>query len=164
MARRLTRKQQAFVDAYVETGIGVKAAFKAYDTESDNTARSIASENLTKPNIREAIDKALARKNLGPERWAEVLDDAMQAESELVTGPGQTIKRPDHGTRLKAVDMAAKLADAYPHHNEGREHLHRHLHLEIKEPAEVIRFKILHGRAPTERELKEMMPDEDKKE
>ena len=68
MARRLTRKQQAFVDAYVETGIGVKAAFKAYDTESDNTARSIASENLTKPNIREAIDKALARKNLGPER------------------------------------------------------------------------------------------------
>jgi hypothetical protein len=149
----LTRKQQQFVQEYVETGIGVKAAFKAYDTESDNTARSIASENLTKPNIREAIDKALARRNLGPDRWAEVLDDAMQAESELVTGPGQTIKRPDHSVRLKAVDLAAKLSDAYPHHNEGREHIHKHLHVEVHEPPEVMRFKIIHGRAPTPREM-----------
>jgi hypothetical protein len=157
MARRLTRKQQQFVEEYVETGIGVKAALKAYDTDY-NGARSIASQNLSKVTIKEAIDKALAARNLGPDRWAGVLDSAMDAESELVIGSGQTIKRPDHSVRPKAVDLAAKLSDAYPHHNEGREHLHRHLHLEIKEPAEVIRFKILHGRAPTERELRELMP------
>jgi hypothetical protein len=84
----------------------------------------------------------------------------MAAGCELAIGSGQTIKRPDHSVRLKAVDLAAKLSDAYPHHNEGREHLHRHLHLEIKEPAEVIWFKILHGRAPTPLELKELLREE----
>jgi len=157
MTRRLTRKQSAFVAKYVETGNATEAGFAAYDTNRD-VARSIGSENLTKPDIRRAIDEALKAHDITPDRWAKVLDSALEAESEMIIGPGQTKTRSDHATRLKAVDLSAKLADAYPH-EPAPMHDHRHLHLEIKEPPEVMRFKILHGRAPTERELKELIPE-----
>ena len=159
MTRRLTRKQSEFVAKYIETANATEAAFAAYDTNRD-VARRIGSENLSKPDIRRAIDEALKANNITPDRWAKVLDGALEAESEMIIGPGQTKTRPDHGTRLKAVDLSAKLADAYPHEPAAR-HEHRHLHLESNEPIEVIRFKVLHGRAPTERELKELLqPDQ----
>ena len=50
----LTKKQKAFVKAYKENGgNGTQAAIKA--GYSENTAYSIGSENLTKPEIREAL-------------------------------------------------------------------------------------------------------------
>lgn len=56
MARKnLTPKQEVFVDAFVETGNGTKAAQEAYPDTTYGTQRAIASENLTKPNILEAI-------------------------------------------------------------------------------------------------------------
>jgi len=114
MTRRLTRKQSEFVAKYNETANPTEAAFAAYDTNRD-VARRIGSENLSKPDIRRAIDEALKANNITPDRWAKVLDGALEAESEMIIGPGQTKTRPDHGTRLKAVDLSAKLADAYPH-------------------------------------------------
>ena len=75
---QLTRKQSAFVANYVETGNATEAAFAAYDTSRD-VARSIGSENLTKPDIRRAIDEALKAHDITPERWAKVLDSALEA-------------------------------------------------------------------------------------
>lgn len=50
----LTKKQKAFVKAYKENGgNGTQAAIKA--GYSENTAYSIGSENLTKPEIKEAL-------------------------------------------------------------------------------------------------------------
>jgi len=156
MTRRLSMKQSVFVEKYLETRNATEAAFTAYDTNRD-VARRIGSENLSKPDIRRAIDEALKAHDITPDRWAKVLDSAMEAESEMTIGPGQTKTRPDHVTRLKAVDLSAKLADAYPH-EPAATHEHRHLHLQIDEPSEVLRFKVIHGRAPTERELRELMP------
>lgn len=51
MATKLTKKQKGFVKDYIETGIGQVAAERNYDVKDGNTARAIASENLTKPNI-----------------------------------------------------------------------------------------------------------------
>tara|TARA_R100001443_G_scaffold29396_3_gene42591 strand:- start:29268 stop:29693 length:426 start_codon:yes stop_codon:yes gene_type:complete len=51
--RKLTTKQQRFVDFY--DGNGVDACRKAGYKGNDDTLRSIASENLTKPNIVKAI-------------------------------------------------------------------------------------------------------------
>lgn len=51
MAKRLTKKQREFVNEYVETGNGVQAALKAYDTTDYGTANAIATENLQKPAI-----------------------------------------------------------------------------------------------------------------
>lgn len=65
--RKLTRKQRAFITEYIKNGQnGVQAVLRAYDTSYD-TARAIASENLAKPNIKEAIEMALAKSEVTPE-------------------------------------------------------------------------------------------------
>jgi phage terminase small subunit len=58
-ASTLTPKQRKFVDEYLIDLNGTQAAIRAgYSAES---ARSIAHENLTKPDIVRAIDEALAK-------------------------------------------------------------------------------------------------------
>lgn len=57
---RLTDKQRAFVTEYVKDFNATQAALRA--GYSDRTARSIGCENLTKPNIVEAIDNYFADK------------------------------------------------------------------------------------------------------
>lgn len=56
--RKLTAKQQRFVDEYLVDLNGTQAAIRA--GYSERTARAIANENLTKPDIAEAVQKALA--------------------------------------------------------------------------------------------------------
>lgn len=56
---KLTRKQSKFVEKYIETGNGTVSAKEAYDVKNNDTAKSIASENLTKPYIINAIHEAL---------------------------------------------------------------------------------------------------------
>ena len=73
--RKLTPKQRRFVKYYLETDNATKAVIKAgYDlggkhggNDPDNTARAIGSENLAKPAIRQAIDKAMIRQKITPE-------------------------------------------------------------------------------------------------
>jgi hypothetical protein len=156
MARQLTKKQREFVKAYAEQGNGVKAVLAAYEVSSYESANSIAVENLQMASIRTAIDKAWRQINLTPERFASTISDAMEAETEMVVGPGVTRTRPDHNVRLKAVDLAARPSDAYPH-EPAATHEHCHLHLESTEPIEVMRFRVIHGRAPTGRELRELI-------
>jgi hypothetical protein len=156
MTRQLTKKQRNFISAYIESGIGVKAAMQSYDVSSYASANSIATQNLQNSSIRAAIDRAWREKNLTPERFAETISDALSAETEMIVGPGTTVSRPDHTTRLKAVDLAAKLGDAYPK-SATSTHEHRHLHLETNEPIELMRFRVVYGRSPTEQELKELM-------
>lgn len=59
--RRLTKKQKDFVKEYIETGNGTQAALKAYNTDKPNTAKAIASENLTKPNVRAYLESKAER-------------------------------------------------------------------------------------------------------
>ena len=56
---KLTRKQQRFADEYVVSGNATRAALAAYDT-SPAVARSIGSENLTKPAILEELKQSWA--------------------------------------------------------------------------------------------------------
>lgn len=53
MSAKLTPKQKAFADYYIECGNAAEAAKRA--GYSDKTARQIATENLTKPSICEYI-------------------------------------------------------------------------------------------------------------
>jgi phage terminase small subunit len=58
---KLTQKQKAFVDEYLIDLNATQAAIRAgYKTSS---AKEIGCENLTKPNIRACIDKALAERS-----------------------------------------------------------------------------------------------------
>ena len=157
MSKPLTPKQRAFVAAWIENGgNGTQAAFQALGCRTPNCGASCASRMLKNAKVREEIERLCRRASLGPERWAEVLANAMEAETELVIGPGEVVKQPDHRIRLKAVDLTARLMDAYPRGESRHEHEHRHLHIEVSEPIEVMRFRVIHGRAPTERELEEL--------
>ena len=58
---RLTKKQQLFVDEYLIDLNATQAAIRAgYSTAS---ARQIADENLSKPDIKNSIEKALAERS-----------------------------------------------------------------------------------------------------
>ncbi|MDQ4680759.1 terminase small subunit, partial [Stenotrophomonas maltophilia group sp. RNC7] len=54
---KLTVKQKAFCDYYIETGNATEAAVRA--GYSEKTAKVIGSENLTKPYIKSYIDDRL---------------------------------------------------------------------------------------------------------
>ena len=60
IGRRLTLKQQRFVEAYIRNGgNGSRAVIDAgYNTTSERSIRNMASENLTKPLIRLALEEA----------------------------------------------------------------------------------------------------------
>lgn len=55
---KLTRKQKGFVKDIAEGKTGTEAALNNYETEDENTAAVIASENLRKPNIVLALKDA----------------------------------------------------------------------------------------------------------
>lgn len=103
--RNLTVKQKKFVKEYVATdGNGQKAAKAAYDVKSDSVARTVASENLTKPNIKEAIEAALIQHGITIEAATKPIADGLYAFKDD--------DQPDHSVRLKASGMALKLLGA----------------------------------------------------
>lgn len=59
--RKLTKKQKAFADLYIQTGNGRDSAIKA--GYSKRSAHVTASENLTKPNIKKYMKKQIERVN-----------------------------------------------------------------------------------------------------
>lgn len=61
MAKKLTKKQQMFVDEYLIDLNATQAAIRA--GYSVDTAKEIGCENLTKPNIQEAIAKSMAERS-----------------------------------------------------------------------------------------------------
>ncbi len=74
----LTPKQEKFANEYIDTGNGTHSALKAYDTEDEHVAASIASENLRKPDVRAYIESKA-------EKAAEIVYTlAISAENETV--------------------------------------------------------------------------------
>lgn len=59
MDKKLTPKQKAFCDYYIETGNATEAYKKAYKCNNDTTARTNANKNLQKPTIKAYIDKRM---------------------------------------------------------------------------------------------------------
>jgi phage terminase small subunit len=110
--KKLTVKQTKFVKAYVASdGNGQEAAKAVYDVKTDGVARSIASENLTKPNIKDAIEKALIKHNITIDAALAPIADGLTATKEQYTEHG-VVETKDHSTRLKASGMALKLMGA----------------------------------------------------
>ena len=63
MARKLTKKQRGFVKDIIRTGNGTESALNNYEIKSEDKKRvaaSIASENLTKPEIQAFIKELVA--------------------------------------------------------------------------------------------------------
>lgn len=118
---KLTIKQKAFADYYIELGNATEAAKKA--GYSNKTAGVIGDENLKKPYIKSYIDERL--KKIEDERIADAaevlkyLTSVLRGESEseivVVEGTGDGCsearhlsKTPDEKERLKAAELLAK--------------------------------------------------------
>jgi phage terminase small subunit len=110
MSRGLTRKQEVFVEKYIETGgNGTKAALDAYDTDNYMTAAAIASENLTKPKVQNALAEALPDDLL-----AKVHLEGLFATRAIFNKDGDNVgEDADFGIRAKYLDMAYKLKGQY---------------------------------------------------
>lgn len=100
---KLTVKQRRFCDYYIETGNGTEAAVRA--GYSVNSAKEIASENLTKPNIANYIQKV--SEQLQNERLATIIEVKEYWTSTMREQEG------DHTYRLKASEYLARTMGAF---------------------------------------------------
>ena len=122
----LTPKQQAFADYYIEYGNATEAAKRA--GYSEDTARQIGTENLSKPVIKQYIDARMAEKEsqliADQDEVLKYLTSVLRGESkstEIVvegTGDGcseaRTIqKEPSEKDRLKAAELLGKRYGLY---------------------------------------------------
>ena len=118
--KRLTIKQQRFVDEYINNGgNGGEAVFKAgYDCTSPNSARSQASDNLRKPNIRLALEEAgykdcgiikkdsleIARKMESKKRKIATREDRAEFLTSVYKDETHHI-----AARLRAIELLGKM-------------------------------------------------------
>lgn len=98
MARTLTKKQRKFVNEYADTGNGSLAVREAgYEVSTDESARAIASQNLTKESIQGELRKLGFDANNAKRVISEILND-------------ETIEPKD---RIKAAENVFKVEGSY---------------------------------------------------
>lgn len=118
---KLTAKQQRFCDEYLIDLNATQAAIRA--GYSQKTARQTATENLSKPYIKDYIDKRLAEKEseliAKQDEVLKYLTSVMRGESVsevvIVEGVGEGCssarkveKAPDEKEKLKAAELLGK--------------------------------------------------------
>lgn len=122
MVKNVTPKQRKFCLEYVQSGNATESAIKA--GYSEKTARFIGAENLTKPNIKEYIQKLTeeleSQKIATAREMQEMLTSIIRSEAEeeviVVEGLGDGVseavkktKRPATKDRIKAIETLAKM-------------------------------------------------------
>lgn len=122
----LTAKQQRFCDEYLIDLNATQAAIRA--GYSEKAARQIAVENMTKPSIKEYIEKRMAEKEAALiadqdevlKYLTSVLRGQSQSEVVVVEGVGEGCsearamqKAPDEKERLKAAELLGKRYGLY---------------------------------------------------
>jgi phage terminase small subunit len=101
--KELTVKEKKFIKEYVKEGNGTQAVLKAGYQTTPEVARSIASENLAKPHIKERIERALANLDLSP-------DYTLNGFKEL----HETTKKKNPMASIRALENIASVQDLYP--------------------------------------------------
>lgn len=110
---RLTAKEIKFLKELASGKSATDAALAAYDTTSYGTAASIASENLKKPKLRDALEAAYDAVGLTPQAIADVLRDGMLAKKTFQGRNGLVESDfADHSVRVNAARTAAQLIGA----------------------------------------------------
>lgn len=118
ITKKLTLKQQRFVDEYIISGNATQAAIKA--GYSKKTANRIATENLSKPVIKTAIDQRNAEiqseKTMDMQEVMELLASIARGETteEIVTNKGDVIETATRNSdKLKALELIGKRFGAW---------------------------------------------------
>ena len=114
---KLTAKQKLFCDEYLIDLNATQAAIRA--GYSEKTARQIGTENLSKPFIKEYIDKRMAEKEAAliadQDEVLKYLTAVLRGETKAsvlardMVGADQVIQKPpDEKERLKAAELLGK--------------------------------------------------------
>lgn len=92
---KLTKKQKGFVDDYVISGNASESIKKNYNVTTDLTARTMGSENITKPNVALAIEikqtslrEALINQGVTPEKIAKKVDSLLESKDHNAVDKG----------------------------------------------------------------------------
>lgn len=119
MSNELTPKQKKFADNYIESGNATQSAIKA--GYSRKTAKSVGSENLTKPDIKSYIEKKMkeveSHKIMDAKEAMELLTRIARGEERetvvvgTADGLASTTKEADLKTRINATK---ELLKRYP--------------------------------------------------
>lgn len=119
MSKKLTPKQKKFADNYIESGNATQSAIKA--GYSRKTAKSVGSENLTKPDIKSYIEKKMkeveSHKIMDAKEAMELLTRIARGEERetvvvgTADGLASTTKEADLKTRINATK---ELLKRYP--------------------------------------------------
>ncbi|NCN82757.1 MAG: hypothetical protein GW947_02205 [Candidatus Pacebacteria bacterium] len=102
-SNNLTRKQSSFVKRLILGDSATQAALATYGTSDPKVASSIASENLNKPAIREAIEQAFRSKGLSLDVIVSNIGELANHKPTKISGE----------TKLKANIELLKLLGAY---------------------------------------------------
>ena len=108
--RRLRPQQKGFVKDVASGMKPVKAAQKNYNTKSKEVAKVIASQNMSKPSILEALKPYLEKHNIDMDTAIAPIGKALNAKKQLITDT-EIIETDidDLDLQLKASDRALKL-------------------------------------------------------
>ncbi|MFF5993450.1 terminase small subunit [Lysinibacillus sp. KU-BSD001] len=119
--RKLTIKQQAFADAYIELGNATQAYLKAYpNVKKETTAKANASRLLTNANVSayivERMEELKSERVADQQEILELLTSVLrgEAQSAVLRGIGegaQTIDEempPTTAERIKAAELLGK--------------------------------------------------------
>lgn len=108
MDNKMTEKQKAFCDYYLETGNATEAYKRAYPScKKDGTARTNSSKLLTNANISQYIDKRLkeieSERIAKPEEVLQYLTKVLRGEEKDQFGLDATLQ-----DRTKAAELLGK--------------------------------------------------------
>jgi len=113
---KLTKKRRKFVEHYVIDENGQEAAKKSFNVTNDNSARAVASELLTFPNVIEAIEvkrkslkEALIDEGINEKYIAEKVNVLLKAVDEKgMTDYTAVDKGLKHATNIYGVEDVEK--------------------------------------------------------
>lgn len=104
----LSEKEELFCHKYVETmGNGTQSALAVYDTESENSARQVAYENLRKPRCIRRISELLKEHALN--------DATVDSKLNFLIGQGENLQ-----VSAKAIEIYNKMQGRYEKHNKQK--------------------------------------------
>lgn len=109
---KLTEKQKAFCDYYIESLNATESYKRAYGCKNNGTARTEGSKNLAKPNIKNYIDKQLkqieCKRIAKAEEVLAFLSSSLRGEIDeevvVVEGTGDGVSK----TRIVTKQLSAK--------------------------------------------------------
>ncbi len=122
---KLTAKQQRFCDEYLIDLNATQAAIRA--GYSEQSARQMGTQNMSKPSVKEYIEKRMAEKEskliADQDEVLKYLTSVLRGESQssvvvvestgTMTAAREMLKAPDEKERLKAAELLGKRYGLY---------------------------------------------------